>query len=97
MDKKVIGAAGIIGPATAARALPLRASFGGFTFFGPDDLQVAVRIDDHRRDFGHWWFSSIALTNFEYDLTVTDTQTGRQRKYHNPDGTYGGLFDSQAF
>ncbi|HEY0781489.1 MAG TPA: hypothetical protein VGE98_03475, partial [Thermoanaerobaculia bacterium] len=85
-------------PKSAAQALPLPgASFGGFTFFGSDDLQIAVRIEDHRRDFGHWWFIYSALTNLEYTLTITDTVSGRQRTYHNPYGLYATSFDSQAF
>jgi|GEM_PF-5201999 len=30
-------------------------------------------------------------------LTVTDTETGRQRMYHNPHGTLASVGDTEAF
>jgi lysyl endopeptidase len=38
-----------------------------------------------------------ALSNLEYDLTVTDTVGGTTKTYHNPAGNYCGGLDNTAF
>jgi hypothetical protein len=38
-----------------------------------------------------------ALSNLEYDITVTDTTTGNTKTYHNPLGTTASLADVNAF
>ena len=37
------------------------------------------------------------LTDLEYTVTVTDTQTGRSKTYRNPPGTVGGVVDRLTF
>jgi hypothetical protein len=46
---------------------------------------------------GHHWVFYGALSNVEYALTVTDTQTGAARRYVNPPGRLGSVGDTRAF
>jgi hypothetical protein len=38
-----------------------------------------------------------ALSNVEYTLTITDTQTGTVRTYKNPSGRFASVADTGAF
>jgi hypothetical protein len=69
----------------------------GFWFFGPDNLEVVVKVLDGRSINGHFWAFSGALSNVEYTITITDTQTGLIRKYFNPKGTLASVADTSAF
>ena len=44
----------------------------------------------------HWVFYG-ALSSVDYTLTVTDTQTGQVRTYHNPPGRLASVADTGAF
>jgi hypothetical protein len=57
-----------------------------------------VRIQD-TRPFGLNRFDVYygGLTDLEYTVTVTDTQTGTTRTYRNPPGTVGGGVDRTSF
>jgi len=61
-------------------------------------IEVVVRIQD-ARPFGIPRFDIYygGLTDLEYTVTVTDTQTGNTRQYRNPPGTVGGLVDRTSF
>ena len=85
-----------LGGSAAAQAIPLTADTGYFWFFDPptwNDRQGARRP---RRN-GHFWVFYGALTNVEYTLTVTDTQTGLARRYFNPAGQFASVGDTQGF
>src|SRR5204862_292227 len=43
------------------------------------------------------WVFFGGLTDFQYTLTVTDTQTGKQRSYTKPAGSACGGFDTSNF
>jgi hypothetical protein len=36
-------------------------------------------------------------SSVEYDLVVTDTETGAVRTYHNPSGRFASVGDTTAF
>jgi hypothetical protein len=46
---------------------------------------------------GHAWVFFASLTDVEFDLVVTDTVTGAERRYHNPQGTQASRADTSAF
>jgi len=46
---------------------------------------------------GKFWLFYGALSNVEYTLTVTDTQTGAVKTYKNPSGQFGSVGDTAAF
>ncbi|RPI19950.1 MAG: hypothetical protein EHM61_27975, partial [Acidobacteria bacterium] len=70
---------------------------GYFWFFGPENVELFVKILDGRGVNGCFWVFYGALTNIEYTMTVRDTQTGSVKTYFNPQGTQAGLSDVTAF
>ena len=46
---------------------------------------------------GRFWFFYGALSDVDYQITVTDTVTGDSRTYHNPPGEICGAADTDAF
>jgi hypothetical protein len=79
------------------RAVPLTDDTGIFWFFGPGNLELAVKVLDGRPLNGHFWLFYGALSDVEYWVTVTDTQGGSRQVYHNPPGNICGLSDIRAF
>ncbi len=70
---------------------------GMFWFFGPENVELIVKVLDGRLINGHFWLFYGALTDLEFELTLTDTATGEVAIYHNPPGEICGLADTAAF
>jgi ELWxxDGT repeat protein len=79
------------------RAAALTADTGCFWFFDPANVEVILKVLDGQGVNGHHWVFYGALSNVEYTLTVTDTQTGAARRYFNPAGRLGSVADTIAF
>jgi len=89
-------AAGAAGPGMAA-GCPADAS-GLFWFFAPDNWELMVKAIDGCAVNGRYWVFSAATTNVGYQLTVTDTRTGAQKRYENPYGRNApAVTDTDAF
>jgi hypothetical protein len=80
-----------------ASAIPLTADTGAFWFFSSTNLELMIKVLDGRTINGKFWVFYGALSDVDYTLTVTDTQTGNQKTYHNPKGTLASHADTQAF
>jgi hypothetical protein len=80
-----------------AHGHPLTADTGALWFFDPANLELMVKVLDGRAINGSFWVFYGALSNVEYTLTVTDTQTGAARTYHNPPLQYASRSDTSAF
>jgi hypothetical protein len=61
--------------------VPLTSDSGYFWFFENTNVELLVKILDGRAVNGHFWFFYGALTDVEYTITVTDTQTGAVKTY----------------
>ncbi|HKI02914.1 MAG TPA: ELWxxDGT repeat protein [Thermoanaerobaculia bacterium] len=85
------------GQTDAAHAKALSADTGYFWFFDPANVETVVKVLDARGVNGHQWVFYGALSNVEYSLTVTDTQTGLARRYFNPQGHFASVGDTHAF
>jgi ELWxxDGT repeat protein len=85
------------GMSGAGTAVPLSADTGYFWFFSPANVETVLKVLDGRSLNGHVWVFYGALSNVEYNLTVTDTQTGIARRYFNPRGQFASVGDTQAF
>jgi hypothetical protein len=85
------------GATGTGKTLPLTGDTGAFWFFTAGNAELLVKVLDGRLSNGHWWVFFGALTDVEYDLTVTDTQTGAQKVYHNPPFTMASRADVDAF
>lgn len=79
------------------RPLPLTDDSGAFWFFEPDNLELLVKVLDGRTVNGRFWVFFGALSNVGYTLQVTDTFTGAERSYENPQGTMASRGDTRAF
>lgn len=88
--------AGGSGPGSVVPLLP--SDSGLFWFFGPANWEMLVKVIDGCPVNGRWWVFAAATTDVRYVLTVTDTATGRVRRYENPAGVSApALTDTDAF
>lgn len=78
-------------------AVPDSHESGFFWFFQPANLELVVKILDGRGTNQHYWFFYGALSDVEYWVTVTDHETGEEKTWHNPPGTFCGRADTKAF
>ncbi|HYK42545.1 MAG TPA: hypothetical protein VE007_09150, partial [Thermoanaerobaculia bacterium] len=81
----------------AGQTVPLTSDSGAFWFFTPGNLELIVKVVDGRSVNGHFWVFYGALSDVEYTITVTDTQTGTSRTYSNPQGRLASVADTVAF
>ncbi len=81
-------------PAPPSRSPPTPATSGSSA---PSNIELVVKVLDGRAINGYYWVFYGALSDVEYTITVTDSTTGRQRIYKNPQGTLGSVGDIKAF
>ncbi|HET9769039.1 MAG TPA: hypothetical protein VFS60_19495 [Thermoanaerobaculia bacterium] len=79
------------------RTRELTSDTGAFWFFTAENLELTVKLLDGRPLNDRFWVFYGALTNVEFTLEVTDTETGRQRVYRNPSGRFASAGDTDAF
>jgi hypothetical protein len=81
-----------------ARAIQLTADSGVFWFFGPDNVELVVKILDGCAVNGAHWVFAAGLTNVEVELRVEDIRTGEEKIYRNPQGRgFLPIQDTRAF
>jgi hypothetical protein len=83
--------------AGAGQAVPLTSDTGAFWFFDASNTEVMIKILDGRALNGHFWVFAGALSDVEYTITVTDTQTGKKKVYHNAPHQLASRSDITAF
>ena len=79
------------------QAVPGTGESGFFWFFDESNVELIVKILDGQPLNGKFWVFYGALTDVEYWITVTDTETGAQRMYHNAPGNLCGRGDIEGF
>jgi hypothetical protein len=79
------------------RAIPLSSDTGYFWFFNSANVELAVKVLDGRDLNNRFWVFYGALSNVEYEMTVTDTVTGNINRYRNPSGRFASTGDTNAF
>jgi len=85
------------GASGTATAIPLTGDTGAFWFFSSGNAELLVKVLDGRPVNGHWWVFFGALTDLEYDVTLTDAHTGVQQVYHNAPYVFASRADVNAF
>jgi acid phosphatase type 7 len=87
------------GTTGTGRRVPTAAGDSGvFWFFHPDNWELLVKMVDGCAANGRFWVFGAGVTNVEYELTVTDTATGRSARYANPLGQVASaVADTRAF
>jgi hypothetical protein len=81
------------GHAGLGRGVPLTADTG----FSEDNVELVVKVLDGRAVNGHFWVFFGALSNVEYTVRVTDTETGEVWTRFNPPGVLASVGDTAAF
>jgi len=85
------------GSVGSGTAFPLTSDTGAFWFFSAENLELVVKVLDGRAINGKFWVFYGALSDVEYTLVLTDTETGTVRTYHNPPKNLASLSDTSAF
>ncbi|MGH9361441.1 MAG: hypothetical protein ACRD2T_05945, partial [Thermoanaerobaculia bacterium] len=70
---------GIVAPCAARDS-------GNLAFFGPDNIEMLIKVLDACTLNNRYWVFYSATTNVEFTLTVTDTRVPRLKMYRNPLG-----------
>ena len=78
-------------------AVVLTEDTGYFWFFDASNVEVILKVLDGRGVNDYYWVFYGALSNVEYALTVTDTETGEVQRYENPAGRLASVADTEAF
>ncbi len=79
------------------QAVPLTGDTGYFWFFSSNNIELAIKVLDARGINGNFWVFYGALSNVEYDITVTDTTTEAVKTYSNPAQQFASVGDTGAF
>ena len=85
------------GTSGAGIAVPQTTDTGQFYFFTSNNIELVIKVVDGTAFNGKYWVFYGALTNVEYTITVTDTQTGAVKTYFNPFGNLASVADTAAF
>ena len=93
------------GQTAPGQTIPKNDLFGFFSVPGltsnPTNVEAFVKIVNARAVFGHDWVFFGTLTNFELNVTVTDTVTGQKKSYFRAGGndphSACGAADTSAF
>ncbi len=85
------------GTSGVGQAVDLSTDTGWFWFFDSANTEVMVKVLDARVINNQFWVFFGSLSNVEFTLTVTDTETGSSKSYFNPHGTFASVGDTSAF
>jgi hypothetical protein len=77
-------------------AVPDSNNSGFFWFFGPENLELVVKILDGASINGKAWVFYGSLSDVQYTVQVTDTATGMVKTYRNQQGSLSGAADTSA-
>ncbi len=86
-----------LGAAGSGQSVALTSDTGYFWFFSDNNVELVVKVVDGRSFNGKFWVFYGALSDVEYTITVTDTETGAERAYFNPSGQLASVADTAAF
>jgi hypothetical protein len=78
-------------------AVELTSDTGAFWFFQETNLELMIKALDATSFSGYYWVFYGALSDVEYTIRVTDTQTGATKSYFNPQGHLASQADTSAF
>lgn len=78
-------------------AVPFTSDSGFFYFFGPQNLEVLVKMVNGCGSFSnYYWFYYAAASNVQIDIELADTEADVIATYHNPLGTFASDGDITA-
>ncbi|HMB51815.1 MAG TPA: hypothetical protein VKU40_00775, partial [Thermoanaerobaculia bacterium] len=65
-------------------------------FFNPANVELVTKVLYFPPTDTYWFFYG-SLSDVQYTITVTDTESGQSQTYFNPPGGTCGEFDTGAF
>ena len=78
------------------RTVPLSADTGAFWFFDDQNIETMIKVLDGTGLNDAFWVFYGALSDVEYQITVTDAGTGAAKRYFNPQGIFASVGDTEA-
>jgi len=84
------------GSTGVGKAVPLTSDSGTFWFFTASNIELVIKILDGRTVNGKFWVLYGALSDVEYTITITDTQTAYVKSYFNPGRNLASIADVNA-
>lgn len=88
----------IQGTSGSGMAVPLTSDTGYFWFFSENNVEMVIKVLNACSFANRFWVFAGGLTNVEVDITVTDSETGQVKTYHNPQETpFQPIQDTDAF
>jgi len=85
------------GTSGTGNAVALTSDTGYFWFFNSANVELVIKVLDGRGVNSHFWVFYGALSDVQYTITVTDTQTGAVKVYSNTQGNLASVADVLAF
>ena len=85
------------GTSGGGSAVRLTGDTGYFWFFNPDNVELVLKVLDGTALNGCDWVFYGALSDVQYTIVVTDTETGVVTPYANFAGTLASVADTSAF
>ncbi|HVS66815.1 MAG TPA: hypothetical protein VMT85_25290 [Thermoanaerobaculia bacterium] len=86
------------GTRRSAGTVPLARDSGLFYFLDPNNVELLIKVLNACGVNQHYWVFYAATTNLEFDIRITDTQTGAVKTYSNLLGDSARtITDSNAF
>lgn len=80
------------------KGVPLTSDTGYFWFFSPANVEMLIKVLNGCPVNSRYWVFAGGLTNVRAEITVTDTATGAQKTYVNPQQTpFQPILDTGAF
>jgi plastocyanin len=79
------------------RAVPLTGDTGQFWFFSSNNIELVIKVLDGTPVNGQYWVFYGALSDVEYTIEVTDTQTGYVKTFTNSSGNLASVADTSGF
>jgi hypothetical protein len=85
------------GSTGTGKAVALTGETGYFWFFSSSNVELVIKVLDGHEINNYFWVMYGALSDVEYTIVLTDTQTGRVKTYFNPPNHLASNADVTAF
>ncbi|HEV8238014.1 MAG TPA: hypothetical protein VGS57_01445 [Thermoanaerobaculia bacterium] len=81
-----------------ARPIQVTSDSATYWFFGPNNIELVVKVLDGCAVNGYYWVFMAGLTNVRVEVTITDVASGETWTHVNPAGTpFPPIQDTSAF
>ena len=84
------------GESGTGKMIPSSDNTGFVWFFDPGNVELAVKVLDGTAQNGKRWVFYGSLSDVQFQVRVTDTQTGKVRIYKSAQGALSSLADTRA-